>query len=214
MYAQTGQKSGTGSSIAAMEAAMTFPLDEESAPAADHADCVQRVADARDQAAFTVLFDFYGPRDKAFLLSRKINLAIAEDLAQEVMLTVWHKADQYRPDKAGVSTWIFTIARNRMIDFHRAEGRRKRPDAEDPSQAPASPATPEEELFQRASARKVARAMAELSGPQAEAMRLSFIEGESHHKIAERLALPLGTVKSRIRLARQRLFESLGDHHE
>jgi RNA polymerase sigma-70 factor (ECF subfamily) len=199
------------------EAALMSAMDKDDASAslaANHADCVRRIAGAQDQAAFAVLFDFYGPRVKAFLLSRRIDPATAEDLAQEVMLTVWHKAGQYQADKAGVSTWVFTIARNRMIDHRRAEGRRKGLHAEDPSRMPEGPATPEDDLFEKASAQQVARAMAELSGPQAEVMRLSFIEGESHHKIARRLALPLGTVKSRIRLARQRLFEFLGDHNE
>jgi len=192
-------------------------MGEGGAPAglaADHTECVRRVSGARDQAAFAVLFDFYGPRVKAFLLSRRIDPATAEDLAQEVMLTVWHKAGQYQADKAGVSTWIFTIARNRMIDHRRAERRRTGPRAEDPGQIPDAPATPEEGLFEKASEQMVKRAMAKLSGPQAEVMRLSFIEGESHHTIARRLALPLGTVKSRIRLARQRLFEFLGDPNE
>lgn len=188
--------------------------DTSSTGMTDFAECLRRVAVDRDRASFAVVFDYYGPRVKAFMISRRIDPAKAEDLAQDVMLTVWRRAELYDSDKASVSTWIFTIARNRMIDEKRSESRRPDLLQRDPSQDPDAPMTPEDEHIQQTTTRRVAIAIAKLSEPQATVLRMSFVEGESHHRIAERLALPLGTVKSRIRLAKQRLFELLGENHE
>ncbi len=178
--------------------------------ASEQRSCVQRIAVARDQAAFTTLFDYFGPRVKSFLMSRRLNPQTADDLAQEVMLTIWRKAHQYQPDKASVSTWVYTIARNRMIDDRRVEAKRARLDTSDPSQEQPAPPTPEEVLQRSSDALIVTLALQSLPQSQEEIMRLSFMDGQSHHEIAERLGLPLGTVKSRIRLARQRLSDYFG----
>ena len=178
--------------------------------ASEHRSCVERIVVARDQAAFTTLFDYFGPRVKSFLMSRRLDPQAADDLAQEVMLTLWRKAHLYRPDKASVSTWVYTIARNRMIDDQRVEAKRARLDTSDPSQEQPAPATPEEEVQRASDISIVTSALQSLPQSQEEIMRLSFMDGQSHHEIAERLGLPLGTVKSRIRLARQRLSDYFG----
>ncbi len=178
--------------------------------AAAHRLCVEKIAVERDQSAFAVIYDHFGPRVKSFVMARNIDAKTAEDLAQEVMLTVWRKAHQYQADKASVSTWVFTIARNRMIDDRRVVARRARLDLDDPSQARPDPSTPEEELSQTEEAKRVTAALNALPAAQADILRLSFMEGHSHHEIADRLALPLGTVKSRIRLAKQRLVDYFG----
>jgi len=178
--------------------------------ASEHRSCVERIVAARDQAAFTTLFDYFGPRVKSFLMSRRLDPQTADDLAQEVMLTLWRKAHLYQPDKASVSTWIYTIARNRMIDDQRVEAKRARLDTSDPSHEQPAPATPEEEVQRASDISIVTSALQSLPQSQEEIMRLSFIDGQSHHEIAERLGLPLGTVKSRIRLARQRLSDYFG----
>jgi len=163
------------------------------------------IAKTRDRRAFGEIFEYYGPRVKAFLMSRRMAAHEADELAQEVMLTVWNKAHLYAAEKASVSTWIFTIARNRMIDLRRSEGRKAGLDIHDPALHPAAEPQPDETLARSDEDRAVAAALKELPKEQSDILRLSFMEGHSHHTIAARLDLPLGTVKSRIRLAKDRL---------
>jgi len=214
MYAQSSQLNLGRIGVAPYEKGPSLPphdlKPQDPDLAAIHCLCVAKIVSDQDQAAFASLFDYFGPRVKSFLISRKLDAAAADDLAQEVMLTVWRKAHLFRPEKASVSTWIFTIARNRMIDDLRGEARRARLDAADPSQEQAAPATPEEEAINSSEAAEVLSALSTLPPAQAKLVRLSFMEGHSHHEIAERMALPLGTVKSRIRLARQRLADYFG----
>lgn len=172
------------------------------APAPDRARLnflVEAVA-RQDRDAFAELFQFYAPRVKAYLLRLNASDALAEELAQEVMLTVWRKAGQFDPAQASASTWIFRIARNRRIDAVR---RADKPDldGEDPLLAPSHPESPDAAVISSQSSSRVAQAMAGLPEEQIALLRLAFFEGLSHRDIAEREGVPLGTVKSRLRLA-------------
>ncbi len=187
-------------------------LEPERAPAtpARLADLVERVAAARDRAAFMELFDHYAPRLKAFLRKRGAGDAQAEDLVQDVMLTVWQRASLYDRAQASVSTWVFTIARNRQIDVLRRE-RRPELDADDPLLRPSAVPEPDRVFDTERSAQRVRAALLLLPAEQAELVRVSFYEEASHSALAARFDLPLGTVKSRLRLALQKLRHALDD---
>lgn len=168
----------------------------------DHDQLIVAIAQTRDRAAFASLFRHFAPRLKAYLIRSGASDAAAEEFAQEAMLTVWRKADLFDPRRARASTWIFTIARNRRLDALRKDGRAPAPELDLAPEAPERP----DDLFEGAeTARQVRDAMATLSLDQAEALRLAFFLDQPHSEIAERLNLPLGTVKSRIRKAMLKL---------
>jgi len=167
-----------------------------------------RVAAQRDRAAFAALFAHFAPRVKAYLLRLGASPAIAEDLAQEALLNLWRKAHLFDPAKASAATWLFTIARNLRIDAIRRE-RRPELDPEDflPEAAPAADdgmAMAEDEARLRA-------ALKELPADQIQVVELSFFADKPHSQIAAELDIPLGTVKSRLRLAMARLKRMMGD---
>ena len=168
------------------------------------------VADQRDRAAFIQVYEYFSPRVKSFLIGKNLSPTFAEEVLQEVMLAVWQKAHMYAPEKAAVSTWIFTIARNKYIDRIRKE---KFPelDAEDPSLRPAESAEVEGEYATMERGEAVRHALATLPKDQYEVIYMSFMQGIAHGEIGERLDLPLGTVKSRIRLGFKRLRDELGE---
>ncbi len=168
------------------------------------------VAKHADRSAFARLFQHFAPRVKAYLLRLGADEAAAEDLMQDVMLTVWRRAPTYDPRLAGVSTWIFTIARNRRIDSLRRGGR-PLGEVDDPSLRPQAPTAPDEFAAAQQWEEKIAAAIEDLPPEQAEMLRLAYFDDRSHSEIASALRLPLGTVKSRLRLAVGRLrsiFES------
>lgn len=174
---------------------------------------IRRIAGSRDRAAFSELFAFYAPRIKTFLMRRGVTAELAEDLAQEALLSVWRKAGQYEPQRASAAAWIFTIARNLKIDEARRKARaQKYAETEEPP--PPPPELPEESLLTEEREFKVRSALGSLPVEQQRVVVLSFFEGRPHQEIAALLKLPLGTVKSRLRLAFGRLREILGDFHE
>jgi RNA polymerase sigma-70 factor (ECF subfamily) len=164
----------------------------------------------QDRAAFASLFSYYAPRVKSYLRRQRADDRMAEDLVQDVMLTVWRKANLFDPAKASVGTWIFTIARNRFIDAMRRQNRPEL-DADDPSLAPEAPVPADLCLASAEIGLRVRSAMTTLPADQATVVTLSFLEGLPHSEIAEKLAIPLGTVKSRLRLAFARLRAALED---
>jgi RNA polymerase sigma factor (sigma-70 family) len=171
---------------------------------------IAAVARFQDRAAFARLFDHFGPRVKAYLLRLGADKGQAEDLTQEVMLTVWRKAPAYEAKLASPATWIFTIARNRRIDSLRRD-KRTRLDVDDPGLMPEPEAMPDRTLDAGRWEKRLAAALDELPAEQAQMLRLAYYEDRSHGDIAQSLRLPLGTVKSRLRLAVARLrtmFES------
>jgi RNA polymerase sigma-70 factor, ECF subfamily len=171
-------------------------------------DCLRQVA-AQDRAAFARLFKHFAPQIKAFGLSTIIpdrSGQFADELVQEVMIAIWRKADSYDAGKSGAATWIFTIARNKRIDLLRKLKRHAGMlDIDDVWPLEDESASPFQVLQQRATEQRVRASLQDLPAAQREALSLAFIEGKSHSEIAETLHLPLGTVKSRIRLAMQRL---------
>ncbi len=169
-----------------------------------------QLAAQQDQAIFAELFQFYAPRIKAYLRRLGADERTAEDLAQDAMATVWNKAPMFDPAKAGAGTWIFTIARNLRIDALRRE-RRPEVDPTDPVFEQVEHTTPEGALNAQQRARAVSRALGDLPAEQALIVRLSFFEDRPHGDIAEKLGIPLGTVKSRLRLAMQRFRKALGE---
>lgn len=164
----------------------------------------------RDRRAYAALFGHFAPRVKAYLRRLGTDPAACEELAQEVMLLVWRRAETYDPAQASASTWIFTIARNRRVDAIRRE-QRPEFDAEDPSLVPdpAEPADRTVELAQET--RRLQAALGALPPEQAELIQLAYFEDKPHSAIAEERGLPLGTVKSRLRLAMDRLRRALKD---
>ena len=164
----------------------------------------------RDRTAFGNLFRHYAPRIKAYLLRVGCDAASAEELSQEVMVTIWRRAETFDPALAGPGTWIFTVARNKRIDRVRRE-RRPELDPDDPALVGEPPEAADRGLERRQSADRVARALSLLPDEQRDLVRLAFYEDKPHSTIATLRDLPLGTVKSRIRLALNRLRAELGD---
>jgi len=165
---------------------------------------VGKIAAEKCRQSFSQLFEFYAPRVKSYMMRLGSDDNQAEELAQEVMVTVWRKAIQYDASKASVSTWIFRIARNRRIDVYR---RLKRPELE-PDEPMLRPPDPEEpdNIVNRVQMEAVVReALTTLPEEQLVLLQAAFYDGLSHSEIAEHFGLPLGTVKSRIRLAFNKL---------
>jgi len=168
------------------------------------------IAERQDRDAFQALYDFYAPRVKSFTMRSGLNEHMAEEIAQEALLTVWRKAEKYNPTIASVSTWIFTIARNKKIDRLRKDSR-PLPDANDPTFLGEGEASPETTAWHSINAQKVHAALRELPDEQAQVLTLAFIEENPHGAISETLGIPLGTVKSRIRLGLEKLKTHLAD---
>ncbi|WP_339743784.1 sigma-70 family RNA polymerase sigma factor [uncultured Maricaulis sp.] len=171
---------------------------------------VERVAATQDRAAFGALFDHFAPRVRGFLIRRGLPQAQADELAQETLLAIWRRAGSYDVAKSAVSTWVYTIARNLHIDQYRKLVRAGRVDLTDPSLRPGE-APAADELYARGQdVSAVTEALATLPNDQRRVLELAFMEGLSHSEIALKIALPLGTVKSRIRLAMDKLKLGLG----
>lgn len=168
------------------------------------ADLMAAIATRQDREAFSELFAYYAPRVKAFMLRLGAGSALAEELAQEVMITVWRKAALFDRRQASVSTWIFRIARNRRIDAAR-RAKSAEFDAADPQLLPEAPEAPDDAVSAAEREKQVREALKILPAEQIELVRQAFYDGLSHRDIAERTGIPLGTVKSRIRLAFGRL---------
>ena len=177
---------------------------------AEFAALIRAIAERGDRAAFARLFGHFAPRVKAYLQRGGTPPSTAEELVQEVMLTVWQRSALFDASKAGASTWIFTIARNKRIDRLRSEGRAPI-DHDDPTFS-AAPHTPPVEAMQAAQeARSLRAAIGELSPEQAAVIRLHYFASKPHSEIARDLDLPIGTVKSRLRLGIERLRKGLGE---
>lgn len=168
----------------------------------------EAVAVRRDQMAFARLFDYFAPRLKSYLQRLGMEPSQAEELTQEVMIVLWHKADLFDPSKSSLATWLFRVARNRRIDALRRD-RSGLIDPEDPVLHPSQPEAADDIMEGEERDERVRRAMLDLPDEQAMLVRQAFFLGRSHSQIAENTGLPLGTVKSRIRLAFARLRRTL-----
>lgn len=172
----------------------------------DWAALLIRVRDCQDRAAFAALYRQFAPRVKAFLMRGGAGEALAEECAQDVMATLWQKAALYDPDRASVATWVFTIARNRRIDALR----RARPEPEDLPWGP-EPEPDQAEAYEAAEdTKRLGAAIAALPEKQRALIERAYYGELSHTEIAAETGLPLGTIKSRIRLALDRLRQQLG----
>lgn len=173
-------------------------------------DLLVRIGQNRDEQAFTELYSALAPRVKAFMMRQGADAGSAEELAQEAMMSVWRKAHLYSADKGSASAWVYTIARNLRIDKLRREVVwQVLPDGYE--EMPSNESTPDENVSTAERSLRVQDALLTLPPEQAEVIRLSFLEGLSHSEIAERLDVPLGTVKSRMRLAYSKLTELVSE---
>ncbi|HXQ53262.1 MAG TPA: sigma-70 family RNA polymerase sigma factor [Stellaceae bacterium] len=171
------------------------------------------VAEHHEMTAFLALFNHFAPRLKAYMRKLGTSDCLAEELAQDVMHVVWRKAESYDPAKSAVSSWIFTIARNLRIDALRREQRRQL-DPNEPLLTPDPLPLPDARLQQEQQSQRVRKALATLPREQAAVVSLAFYQGKSHGEIAADLSIPLGTVKSRMRLAFQRIRDALEEAGE
>lgn len=170
--------------------------------------CIRRVANTRDKSAFAELFDHYSPLIRAYSLAREPGAdLVADDLVQEVMTRVWLKAGKYNAKLANLNTWIFTLARNCRIDYLRRNSRYVTEidptdifnDIEDEGPDPF-------QLAQQSRVQQNIRAgLEQLPQEQSEILTKVYLEGKSHQQASDELKLPLGTVKSRVRLALKKL---------
>jgi RNA polymerase sigma factor (sigma-70 family) len=189
----------------AMQAGQAAPRTEQDHPLDD---LIARVARHQDRGAFAALFEHFAPRVSAYLTRLGADDGSAQELAQEVMLAVWRRAASFNPALASVSTWIFTIARNKRIDRLRRE-RHPELDPDDPALAPDPAVGADVALDHAETNRRLSRAIGNLPEEQARLLRMAYFEDKSHRAIAAETKLPLGTVKSRIRLALGRLRAAL-----
>ena len=169
-------------------------------------DLLVRVRDAEDEAAFAAIFAHFAPRVKGFLMRGGAGEALAEECVQEVMATVWRKAHLFDPERASVATWIFTIARNRRIDALRKQ---RRPEPEDLGWGPEPEPDQAAVMELQQESERLVEAIAQLPPKQRDLIERAYFGELSHSEIAAETGLPLGTIKSRIRLALERLRQSM-----
>ena len=169
---------------------------------------INLIATRKDKTAFSSLFKLVGPRIKGYLMKLGSNDIVAEDLLQEVMLTVWRKSETFDRNKAAVSTWLFTIARNKRIDMLRKEIRPQL-DPNDPMLTPNQEDSADNIYGSKQESIKITDAIKMLPEEQSKLIKMTYYEDKSHSIIARELNMPLGTVKSRIRLASTRLKKLL-----
>jgi RNA polymerase sigma-70 factor (ECF subfamily) len=164
------------------------------------------IAQQQDQKAFAEVFRHFAPRVKAFLIKSGADESLAEECMQDVMATLWHKAHMYDPSRASVATWIFTIARNRKIDLLR---RYARPEPEDLPWGPEQEPDQADVIALHQESTKLADAIRKLPPKQRELIERAYFGDLTHSEIAAETGLPLGTIKSRIRLALERLRHAM-----
>lgn len=185
---------------------MTKRVPEPNSEDAIWIGAVQRIRDHADEQAFVALFRHFAPRIKGFLIKSGADHTTAEECVQDVMATVWRKAGQFDPARASVATWIFTIARNRRIDILR---RQRRPEPEDLGWGPEEEPDQETVLGLQQDSENLGKAMAALPRKQRDLIEKAYFGDLSHSEIADVTGLPLGTIKSRIRLALDRLRHAM-----
>jgi RNA polymerase sigma-70 factor, ECF subfamily len=173
------------------------------------ADLIRAIAEG-DRAAFVLLFERYAGRIKGFMIRSGAGAGDADEIAQDVMVAIWRRAGTFDPERAAASTWIFAIARHRRIDLIRRAGRAG-PDPLDPLFQPEAEPDAFHVLDAAERENRLREALAALPPEQRAVLVAAFYEGLSHAEIAAREGLPLGTVKSRIRLAFRRLSGILGE---
>ncbi|WP_085827871.1 sigma-70 family RNA polymerase sigma factor [Roseovarius gaetbuli] len=200
--ARTSQLAGKRSG----PAHVTPTKDKKQKENEDWVACIARIREAQDEAAFARLFSHFAPRVKAFLMRSGTDATLAEECAQEVMATLWQKAHMFDPSRASAATWIFTIARNRKIDALRKQ---KRPEPEDLPWGNEPEPDQADVLALQEESNQLGDAIAALPEKQRVLIEKAYFSDLSHSEIADQTGLPLGTIKSRIRLALDRLRHAM-----
>ncbi len=168
--------------------------------------CIARIRADADEGAFAELYAHFAPRVKGFLMKSGADTTLAEECAQDVMATLWQKSHLFDPARASAATWIFTIARNRRIDALRKS---RRPDPEDITWGPAVPPDQADLLALQQESAALTKAIGALPAKQKALIEAAYYADLSHSEIAKETGLPLGTIKSRIRLALERLRQAM-----
>ena len=162
--------------------------------------CVELIGKNQDKLAFNSIFRYFAPRLKSFLVKAGSTDSQAEEVIQEVMIAVWTKSSTYDSNKSSVSTWIYTIARNKRIDKIRKERRHYLSESDEGLEIPVD-STQEKEIFSAQVSNSLKKYMENLPEEQSKLLKLSYFYNKTHADISTELKIPLGTVKSRIRLA-------------
>ena len=161
---------------------------------------VELIGKNQDKLAFNNIFRYFAPRLKSFLIKAGSTDSQAEEVIQEVMIAVWTKSSTYDSSKSSVSTWIYTIARNKRIDKIRKEKRHYLSESDEGLEIPVD-STQEKEIFSAQVSNSLKKYMSNLPEEQSKLLKLSYFYNKTHADISTELKIPLGTVKSRIRLA-------------
>lgn len=168
------------------------------------------VANKRSREDFAKLYEHFAPRLKAYMMRNGADAATADDLAQEALAQVWRKADRYDPSKAAASSWIFRVARNLQIDKFRKK-KFQEVDLEAVAERPDVGIDSHDRSIARIDSQRVHELIQSLPQDQLDVVHLAFFQGLTHTEIGIHLDIPLGTVKSRLRLAFNRLRQTIGD---
>jgi len=165
------------------------------------------MAVTKDKSLYIKLYQHFAPKVKAYIIRLGVMEATAEELMQEAMLNMWRKSHLFQPEKSAASTWLFTLARNQSIDWMRKQ---KYPEYSLENMQDRSEEVSDADLGEKTvQSERIAQAISQLPESQAQVVYMSFFEGRSHSEIADRLMIPLGSVKSRIRLAADKLKVAL-----
>jgi RNA polymerase sigma-70 factor (ECF subfamily) len=176
---------------------------------AEAAACLAAVAQRKDREAYARLFRFYMPRIASFLQRGGAAPDQAQELAQEALISVWRRAESFDPSKASAATWIYTIARNKRIDALRRTARSQVEAHEAEELLPPEPESADLGVIRDQAQARIRAVLSTLAPEQVDVVRKAFFEDKTHIMIAEEMKLPLGTVKSRIRLALTRMRAGL-----
>lgn len=171
-------------------------------------DWIEAIARERCESSFRRVFQHFAPRVRTFLRQKGLEERLAQDMTQEVMTRIWLKADQFDRGKAGASTWVYTISRNLLIDEVRKR-RRAQIDPNDPMFVPDESESPDAGIEAADRKKALKAAISELPGDQAQVLRMIYIGGMKQQAVAQELSIPLNTVKSRLRLALQKMRRTL-----
>jgi len=167
-------------------------------------DLVKKISEERDERAFSQIFDFIAPKINAYLIKNNLNIKQAEELTQEILSTIWIKTKLFNPEKSKFTTWAFTIARNKKIDFYRKNSKKYANEEDIRDFLYENNKFNDYEI--ESSINKI---KAELDENQQKLIKMNFFEQKSHKIIADELEIPLGTVKSRIRAILNKMHKFL-----